>query len=1047
MKTLLQLAFFLHLFFATRLAAQWQPLPGPIGGYITCWAVTPSGVLYAGGAAGLFTSTDDGLTWQLLPGAASLGQLPVQLDWDNGNLYMVGQDHNTYANVLWKSSDNGTTWVNILSNLHQVNGTMGVFDAKNDTIVVNTNDSHISLDGGTTWQSGPGGGRWNIIGTNQGWFCSFYDAAFRWTGIGGWTTTYVASNNFVFPRRILEAGDFVFIFFEGVYAEYLYKTVADSTWQWGGLPFLYHENEVSVAERNDTIFLHGLDSIIFSTDGLQSWQPLPATGLTGLTRACLFPPSGAIVAITDSGVFRAVSPGADFLPTEGFSSQNSLAVLPEGNGNWWLGLSNGLYFSPDNGGSWEKMYPQLQNMNSEIRWIKRLGNHLIAGNNTRFFYSPTHGANWIERALPVVSGWATYDFSLIGHRLFYGDLTGTWFTDDWGATWQPFSPAPSGLPIETRVFAESDSLVAVAAQGSEVYLSRDTGATWQDFSAGLGGNLGFIAYEMAVGPQNLFVHQDYWMMASPLTGPDWQQVTLPVPTSGANGPFPSAFHFSGNTILTGTPGAGIFRSTDGANSWETHAPTGLYNLTNAYHFTDSLLTIATKGGIWYSGTIGSELVSGRVFADANQNAVFDSTDTPLAGHLVELKSQHLYAATDAQGRYAFDWRGQPDSLRLVPLSALPSNIGLAKYADVPGLAFDFPVVGSSQLGDLAIDITAAWPPRPGFEFSLYLTCRNNGYLPADARLSFVKDLVTTWSDFGELPDQLSGDTAQWLFSAVPPGGSKVVPVTLKLEAGISVGTILHLSGKVTLGNLLDVQGANNVEFYVLPVVGSFDPNDKSVSPEGDITPGMVADTQRLAYTIRFQNTGNFPAEFVRVTDLISPGLDLGSFRVEAASHPMTWSLEGRTVEFFFPDIQLPDNTSDEPASHGFVKYSIAMRPDLMKGDVVNNYADIFFDFNPPIRTNMVETKVDVISAVVSLPVPDLPCWVTPNPVSGELTVFWEGGTGGTARLQVFNLQGKLVITTLSESPAKVAVGSMKAGVYRLVVRAGAREGQVGFVKI
>ncbi|MGB5024026.1 MAG: T9SS type A sorting domain-containing protein, partial [Saprospiraceae bacterium] len=449
----------------------------------------------------------------------------------------------------------------------------------------------------------------------------------------------------------------------------------------------------------------------------------------------------------------------------------------------------------------------------------------------------------------------------------------------------------------------------------------------------------------------------------------------------------------------------------------------------------------------YNGTIGSELVGGRVFADANQNAVFDSTDTPLAGHLVELKSKQLYAATDAQGRYTFDWRGHPDSLRLVPLSALSNNIGLAKYAGAPGQAFDFPVVGNNQLGDLAIDITTAGLPRPGFEFIIYLTCRNDGYLPTDARLSFVKDFVTTWSDFGELPDQLSGDTAKWIFSAIPPGGSKVVPVTLKLEAGILVGSILHLLGKVTLENLLDVQGANNVAFYVIPVVGSFDPNDKSVSPEGVITPGMVADTQRLVYTIRFQNTGNFPAEFVRVTDLISSGLDLGSFRVEAASHPMTWSLEGRTVEFFFPNIQLPDNKSDEPASHGFVKYSIAMQPNLMKGDVVNNYADIFFDFNLPIRTNTIKTKVDVVSSVVSLPVPDLPCWVTPNLVSDELTVFWEGGTAGTARLQVFNLQGTLVVSTLSESPAKVAVGSLKAGVYLLVVRAGAQEGQVGFVKI
>ena len=249
---------------------------------------------------------------------------------------------------------------------------------------------------------------------------------------------------------------------------------------------------------------------------------------------------------------------------------------------------------------------------------------------------------------------------------------------------------------------------------------------------------------------------------------------------------------------------------------------------------------------------------------------------------------------------------------------------------------------------------------PGFAFNLFLTCRNDGYLPSGGTVFLTKDPSLTWLGFSETPAKITGDTVRWILPEIAPGSFARFSVTLRVDPGTALATLLYFSARATLDNLFDPDAANNTELVVVQVLGSYDPNDKSVEPAGPVTPDAVANGQSLTYTVRFQNTGTFPAEFVRITDTLSSGLDLSTLRVLATSHPMEWSLEDNVVKFYFADIQLPDSTSDEPGSHGFVKFSLLMRPELQKGDAVENFADIYFDFNTPVRTNTVQTRIDEI---------------------------------------------------------------------------------------
>jgi len=97
------------------------------------------------------------------------------------------------------------------------------------------------------------------------------------------------------------------------------------------------------------------------------------------------------------------------------------------------------------------------------------------------------------------------------------------------------------------------------------------------------------------------------------------------------------------------------------------------------------------------------------------------------------------------------------------------------------------------------------------------------------------------------------------------------------------------------------------------IVAAYDPNDKSVTPETS----EPTENEPLEYTIRFQNTGNFQADFVVVKDTLSNLLDLTTFQMIAASHEYEVAIENRIATWTFNEINLPDSTSDEAGSHGF----------------------------------------------------------------------------------------------------------------------------------
>jgi uncharacterized repeat protein (TIGR01451 family) len=135
-------------------------------------------------------------------------------------------------------------------------------------------------------------------------------------------------------------------------------------------------------------------------------------------------------------------------------------------------------------------------------------------------------------------------------------------------------------------------------------------------------------------------------------------------------------------------------------------------------------------------------------------------------------------------------------------------------------------------------------------------------------------------------------------------------------------------------------------------IGSFDPNDKTGYPKGFCAAHYIRADQDIEYKIRFQNTGTDTAFNIIIIDTLSNFLSPASVRPGSSSHPYEFELLGEgVVKFSFPSAMLPDSNINEPASHGFVKFTVSPQPNIPMGAVIENYAAIYFDFNDPVYTN------------------------------------------------------------------------------------------------
>jgi len=196
-------------------------------------------------------------------------------------------------------------------------------------------------------------------------------------------------------------------------------------------------------------------------------------------------------------------------------------------------------------------------------------------------------------------------------------------------------------------------------------------------------------------------------------------------------------------------------------------------------------------------------------------------------------------------------------------------------------------------------------------------------------------------------------------------------------------------------------------------MGSFDPNDKTGYPLGYGDEHYIHRGQEIEYLIRFQNTGTDTAFTVVILDTLSPYLDIATIRLGASSHPYTYDITSNgTLSFSFNNIMLPDSNVNEVASHGFVKFKIAQQAGLALETQIFNSAAIYFDFNPPVITNVtlhtIGEEFDIYVSVDENSITNNKISVFPNPFSDATTISIEGADIKNGVLNIYDASGRLL---------------------------------------
>ena len=285
---------------------------------------------------------------------------------------------------------------------------------------------------------------------------------------------------------------------------------------------------------------------------------------------------------------------------------------------------------------------------------------------------------------------------------------------------------------------------------------------------------------------------------------------------------------------------------------------------------------------------------------------------------------------------------------------------------------------------------------------------------------------------------IAGNTITWNLSNMNSGYNANDIITFNVPGGIAAGTQHYFTSTITPnGNFQDCHQQNNAGSLLQIVGNSYDPNDKNVNKSDYYINSVYTSEQIevgivdvLSYTIRFQNTGNAPAQNIVVVDTLDPSLDWSTFSLVNSSHPVqVVNLGNGILHFEFNGIWLPDSTTNEPLSHGDFTYRIQENANNGLNSEITNTAHIFFDWNPAIVTNTTYNINTILEGLAEL---GSQVKLYPNPA----TSYFSLDAQAPFEYQLVDLSGRTVLKGSGNPMEKIALNTLLNGTYLLEVRVG-----------
>ncbi len=485
---------------------------------------------------------------------------------------------------------------------------------------------------------------------------------------------------------------------------------------------------------------------------------------------------------------------------------------------------------------------------------------------------------------------------------------------------------------------------------------------------------------------------------------------------------------------------------------------GMLSVAGSYTGTTAIGGVTLPGApLLYSAFLGRmiqqyNVVQGTAFTDANANGTRDAGEPGRGEVVVAAQPGDFFFTTEAGGQYSAitDLSASTLSIPVPPLyyTAVALDPTAGPFATYGSLSrgHDFALQPLVNRQDLTLVFTPIGRARPGFPVRYRLTARNVGTVSiAGANLRLDHDALLTFvSSVGGGTATHTGSTATWALGTLAPGETRQVDAAFTLAVSAPLGHAL--TATATLDPITgDLTPADNTETSVMTVTAAYDPNDISVNYATLTLPQVQQAAKSLDYTVRFQNVGTDTAFTVVLRDTLPVSqLNLGTLRMLSASHNYTWRLgAGGVLTVTFPNILLPDSTTNLQQSMGFVRFHVVPYTTLALGDLIPNAAGIYFDFNAPVVTNTALTTVANPIGLAADNAATLAGGAWPNPATGTLHVAVDLPTSGPLTLSLTDALGRVALTRSAPASAgphreTLDVGALASGLYLLRATAGGR---------
>ena len=442
--------------------------------------------------------------------------------------------------------------------------------------------------------------------------------------------------------------------------------------------------------------------------------------------------------------------------------------------------------------------------------------------------------------------------------------------------------------------------------------------------------------------------------------------------------------------------------------------------------------------------------SGTVYRDLNQNGDFDAGDTPLPLQRQLMLPDNVLAFSSYSGQYKINAYNGDHEVKYVPRPNWHIDNTPAAYnitvSDQSVNNLDFALAPDEEKVDLNLSLSEGFA-RCNSLSRYTLTAINWGTMAEELIATLVLDPSVTPHEINPLPDVINGDTLSWHFSNLLPFQTISVSLDLKMP-GVQQEEI-SFSGFIDRIVLGQEERVDSIQL-TQQVRCAYDPNDKIARSARSAGEGQVYPDAAIDYTIRFQNTGNDTAFQIIIRDTLDANLDMNTLEILAASHPYEAYLKpDRTLEFRFYNINLPDSTTNELESHGFVSYRIKAKSNVSVPTIIQNTAHIYFDYNGSVQTNTAVTElVEFGTSTHDVKIFRSLVRAYPNPAGEELWVQCISDDLNAVEYKLTTLTGRTLRSGALHAGEtnQVSIGSLPAGVYILHATSGTLKGSVMVAK-